>query len=55
MNDEDEPKDEADLLRLAGRMRRRIAENPDHPTAKVMRDQLTLLDRIISLGRNGRG
>lgn len=60
MNDEDaarpeagEPTDEADLLRLAERMRRRIAEAPDHPTSEVMRRQLVLLDRILALGRGG--
>jgi hypothetical protein len=47
------PTSEADLLRLAERMRRRIAEDPGHPTAPAMRAQLALLDRILALGRGG--
>ncbi|MEW5729990.1 MAG: hypothetical protein AB1918_19340 [Pseudomonadota bacterium] len=54
MNDEDEPRDEADLERLARRMRKRIAENPDHPTSRLMAEQLRTLDKALSIGRTAR-
>lgn len=49
-----EPGSEQDLLRLAGRMRKRIAENPDHPTSRLMAEQLRTLDKVLPIGRAAR-